>query len=640
MKQRALVAVALAGLLVLASCGPDEPAPPASPAPARSAAPGDDAPPATAPSATLTLTVRVMTREADAPVAGAQVTVATGGCEEPGPSASADTDAEGRARVVLPADVTGPFDVTVRAAGRTRDHQMLDEAPNDEIVARLDPAGRVRGVVRGADGKPVAGAVVHVDFDEHDDDLDDAKTDATGGYEVDGVALHATFELVAHGDSDQGDARMALRRGLTVDSAERPLVADLTLALPAHLTVCVQWSDGLPVEGALVSRDPGDPSEWRTDQGGAVVYPPLLAGHERITVRCWGFEDARNELDLKAGESRILIVRPPAGPAIEGTVVDDAGRWVADATVSVKDTDAPTVTVRGGGKFRIACPDESPRTITVTAPRCVAAEVADVTPPESDLRVVLQRLPWVRCRLLLPDGVSAVKRVTAWADGRIAGSNFDGEVLRIDVPQGTGDVAFRVTGCATVERKIDPAAGPLHDLGDVQLVAAPPLTGRLVDADGRPVHGFIYPKVGDVTVPLSSTGDDGGFSIDGLPAGDAEVRVEADGFVNRTVHHQLAAGGPPLTITLARGGGVRGLVLGADGKPAPGAVYVSFVDVKDPQNRERMATPSIEDDGRFEVHLAPGRYRAQTTLDDAEATAEVEVADGKTIEITLKLVTR
>ena len=646
MNQRAFAAAVLVATLATAllapSCCPTSLAP--APAP-RASAPADPGAPAVAPgpaaapapSATKTLTVRVVAQHGDAPIAKAKVTVATGGDEAPGPSASAETDAEGRARIALPADAGGPFDVTVLAAGWMRFRTSLEESElPPEIVARLGPAGCVRGVVRGADGKPVEGADVFVEFDEDQADVDEATSAADGAFALDGVPLGKKFDLVALGNSDQGDRRMARRKGLSIESADRPVAADLTLAEPAEVSVRVLWADGLPIAGASVVLDPG-PADASSGEDGTASPAPVPAQHQTITVRCWGFSDARAELDLSPGEKKTITLHPAPGPTISGVVVDEKERPVADVLVRPFADGAPGVRTRADGVFRIACPDESPVALKLDAPGCEKTELVVVDPPAHDLRIVVHPVRKVRCRLVWPPGAARTTHVVAWIEGKRLEATIDGDVLRIDLPPATKRVLVSVKGFAMIERDLDADAGAVHDWGDVVLVPAPRLEGRVVDAGGKPVHAFVHAKVGDATVPLTSTGDDGTFSVDGLPAGDAEVRVEAEGFVNRTVHHTLAAGGPPLTVALARGGGVRGIVVDADGTPAPKVVYVSFVDLSAPQDRDRMASPSVGDDGRFEVRLAPGRYRASTTLDAAEATAEVDVADGKTVEITLKL---
>lgn len=580
------------------------------------------------------VTVRVLARADNAPIAGAHVTVRTGGDEAPGPSASGDTGADGRVRLSFK-DATGPFDVTVRAASHMGDTQSLDEKQvSAEIVSCLDPAGRVRGVVRDTDGKPVAGVKVFLERDEDDGRTpDEVVTAASGSFDIDGVPLGETFGVVALGSGD--DDRIAVRRGLSIGAAGQSIDVDLTLAEPARLSVSVVWPDGLPIAGAAVglASDPG--VDQRTGPAGTAVFGPQPPHHTQVTARCWGFADATAEIELRPGAKERMVLRPKPGPVIAGVVVDEDGIPIAGAHLELDYPAAPTFASDVDGTFRIACPDADTRTLDVSAAGFASEQVADVVPPSEGLRVVLRNCR-VRFRLVWPAGAPHTGRVHAWTDGSVAEATLDGDVVRITVPPGTTQVKLAVEGCVSAEIDVPDNADESKDWGDVVLERAARLEGRVVDEQGKPVDAFVYAKVGDTTVPLESTGEDGSFSIDNLPEGDAEVRVEAKGFVTRTTRHALAAGGPQLVVALARGGGVNGVVLGADGKPAQGVVYVVFTDVNDPENRERMAWPSVEEDGRFEVHLAPGRYRAQTSLDDREVSAEVDVADGETLELTLK----
>ncbi len=243
----------------------------------------------------------------------------------------------------------------------------------------------------------------------------------------------------------------------------------------------------------------------------------------------------------------------------------------------------------------------------------------------------------IRVRLVLPPGGPERPSVAAWWNGRRVDATLAGEVLTIRVPALAGRAAFHVAGFVVEEREVSAAPGAVVDWGPLTLVAAARLLGTVSDDAGRPVAACVYPKVGGVSVPVACTDTVGAFAFDGLPYGDAELRVEGKGFVTSTAHHRFVAGAGPAVIVVERGGGVRGVVLDAAGRPAPKATYVAFVGQGAPSPSDRTGFANLDDEGRFEVRLLPGRYRARTALDSYEATADVEVVNAETRELTLRL---
>jgi hypothetical protein len=287
----------------------------------------------------------------------------------------------------------------------------------------------------------------------------------------------------------------------------------------------------------------------------------------------------------------------------------------------------------------VAVPATAP---AVAAPSSPAAPrpkstVAGTPEPRDGVEIVPQGEAMIRCRLVMPAGVPASSHVVAWWNGTHADSEFAGGVLTIHVTPGAGHASFQVTGCVVVKRSATAVAGGVVDWGEMTLTAAATLVGRVADPEGNAVAAFVYPRAGAASMPLAGTDEAGGFSFDGLPYGDVELRVEGKGFVARKVVYPFSAAAKPAFITVVRGGGVRGMVLDADGLPAPKVIYVEFVDRDDPKNRDRMGFPNVDEDGGFEVHLLPGHYRAITTLGDRRASADIDVAEGETSELTLRL---
>ena len=204
----------------------------------------------------------------------------------------------------------------------------------------------------------------------------------------------------------------------------------------------------------------------------------------------------------------------------------------------------------------------------------------------------------------------------------------------------TANREWQSLGEMPTSEAIGPTLGTTADLRPFVLRWAPTLRGRVVDEAGAPVtDAFVYPKVGDSSVPLQGTSDSGWFSFDGLPEGLATLRVESESMVERTVTYDHRADAEPIEIVLQRGVRLEGRVLDSAGRPYD-STYVSVVDLAAPTDRGRMAWPSVEDDGTFAVQLLPGHYRLQANGERAAAIEDVEVRDPGPTRVTLRLPAR
>ncbi len=247
----------------------------------------------------------------------------------------------------------------------------------------------------------------------------------------------------------------------------------------------------------------------------------------------------------------------------------------------------------------------------------------------------------VRVRVVLPDGPRPASAY-AWFRVRPGDTNYnyparlEADTVVVEIPSGKGELSLQVGGCVVEGWMVDVPQGQTSEIGPYTLRRAPTLRGRVVDEDGKPVtNAFVFPKVGDASVPLTGTHDDGRFSFDGLPEGEAVLRVKCDTMVDSIVEYDHHADADPVEIVLERGMKLSGRVLDAEGKPVD-SVYASVVDMTAPKDRARMSFPSVEDDGCFEVRLVPGRYRVQTNHEGRAAIELVEIVEGKDAEITLQ----
>jgi len=279
-------------------------------------------------------------------------------------------------------------------------------------------------------------------------------------------------------------------------------------------------------------------------------------------------------------------------------------------------------------------PDHEP--VAKTSPVLPDAPQTTVPPADKGDRQTI-----LRARCVLPDGVHA-KEVSAWfrASPDDLKLNYpatiEGDIVTVHAPFGRGQLSIHVEGCVVQTHEVDAPNGRTSDIDPFELQRAYPLRGRVVDERGAPVtNAFIYPNVGDLSVPLTSTDDDGRFEFDGLPAGKAILRVECETMVRRIVKYAHAADAEPIEIVLLDGVRLLGQVFDAQGEPID-AVYASVVDTAAPDNRARMAFPSIADNGTFHVRLAPGRYRVRANHDGRAAIETVDIIEGQDAFVTLR----
>ncbi len=267
-----------------------------------------------------------------------------------------------------------------------------------------------------------------------------------------------------------------------------------------------------------------------TDRAGGFVLQATLGNTGRVVADATGYLQSGDTRFRFAGDGRpgpIIALVPAA--AIEGTVVGPDGRNVAEASVGTR------VRRNHPGMMRIEI-GGSP------APKALTDEHG-------------------RYRISKVD-TSNNYDVTASAEGFIKG-----KTAVIDLTPGRTRTDVRIDldrGVLVAGAVQDEAGSPVADA----LVSLTPAAGR------RTGGMMIIDGDGPATVE-GTTGEDGRFTLTGLPAGSVEIRISRKGFAGlRKDGIDLAAGpdGSDLGLfTLSPGGTVQGLVLDPGGMPVGGA---------------------------------------------------------------------
>jgi protocatechuate 3,4-dioxygenase beta subunit len=218
---------------------------------------------------------------------------------------------------------------------------------------------------------------------------------------------------------------------------------------------------------------------------------------------------------------------------------------------------------------------------------------------------------------------AAVAAVVVYLLIALAGGGDDGAPAPRDA---AGRAATRAGGGSRPDDPARPALEPRKGSG------AASITGSVTDAGGQPVTGVwvtaeLEEPVGGAAAPpdggldldavvVAETGAEGAFALEGAFPGRHRLRVEGPGILTAEVRF-VDAPGEAVRILVSREVQVKGVVIDADGAPAPG-VTVRLV------GRAGGAAVDVTTvaDGAFAItSLAEGSYRAYAFREDRASPA-------------------
>ena len=566
----------------------------------------------------------------------------------------------------------------------------------DEYEFRLPKGERLSGRVVDGAGAPIANAKVQVlvDVDEPAWGVnpeaiistwlanggDAAVTDAEGRWSINNAPAapeenESDFEFrlqVTHpefaGDTRWGELQQ--QQGITTKdlrAGDAELTLDPGVAVSGHVTD----PKGDPVRKGLVIWS--DHPYWATgvnetqiDKTGHFTTKRLAPGKYPITVLAPGFAPWQNTIDVYREIGDVNVQLEP-GHSVRIQFVNQAGTPIPDVSVSIGEwrgtealynykhpnvpdsgiprradadgvyewTWAPddAVTYRVGatgfaGQEVALVAKPSPHTIELAARRTVTGFVTDASTGEPIKS--FRAMPVIVFR---PDFYH-----TRRTDAKV------GRDGRYEVPlTGSGDandryrVRFEAEGYASAVS--DESFGPLDGRAtlDFTLQPASPRSGRIVDADGRPVENAAVLQASPTEVPRTSNGrpetyDSHPFPTDAqgrfrLPATTEPVRVRAYhdfGFAERTVEADQESVG---LMKLQPWASVSGRLVQA-GRPVAGQSVMfhplirqgltearfqdSYYDTTDADGRFRLdRIPPLS--GTLKAHLGPWRESPLTS---------------------------
>jgi protocatechuate 3,4-dioxygenase beta subunit len=409
-------------------------------------------------------------------------------------------------------------------------------------------------------------------------------------------------------------------------------------APPPALTGTVRGPEGKPIEGAVVLYRPlaASPREFaastRTDAEGRFRAELKAAGPVYVRVTAKGLAGRSFEKVQPASPLTVVLDR---GQAIEGNVRDGAGQPLADALVTASpasvalvsgwDTGTQSIETKtdAKGHFRLGGIGPDLYTVSANARGFGSARKSNVR-PGGTVNLVARPGGWLAGRVSDPKGrplpgalVRAELEPQFWASSAVVATDAEG---RFEVPS-LDPGAYTV-----VARHADFAPGVVGGVAvdvegrDEVAISLPPgaaVSGRVVDAEGRPLEGRVAgQELAGQTMPRSLTellradaGADGRFRIERVPPGSYALGVVANRYSGRRIETDVAAADVDLgDIALEEGLTVRGRVRTAAGAPIPDAeITTGGFDILKPS--AYVQTRSEADGSYALAGLVPGPMR-------------------------------
>jgi hypothetical protein len=476
-----------------------------------------------------------------------------------------------------------------------------------------------------------------------------------GRFTVENLARGTAFVALAEAP---GFARSAESAVFTLDAAHGEVEVALGLRRSGTLVVRLADPSGAPVSEARVRI--GDPMSGldreEADEPGLFRFTDLSPGDHELHVTARGFVARDETVALREGETKEVRFDLSAGESIEGVLVDGEGVPVPGVTIraerTVTTSEGWTSTSEVGraetdeaGRFVVRGLVPGPHALDLFAQGFIlpGGEVK-VDAPKRDLKLVGAWLGTMTIRLKAPEGAGLPEQVFVWdetPDGSSSGSGRDleGDLLRLPLHPGHHRIRVLVDGFLPVVREVEAALGEDLDLGEALLDRGLSLSGRVVDLSGKPVAGALISH-SDHTEATADA--DGRFTLDLVPPGAARIDVAAEGFLDLSEEVAVAADASPVTLTLRRGGLLRGVLSDEAGHPlADHWLQVRKPAAEPGEKGEHVDEFDTDDDGRYEVRLPAGSYRVLFVEKDRfTVLAEVTLAEGDSKDLPLVLADR
>jgi len=523
-----------------------------------------------------------------------------------------------------------PADSTVSTAAQRPAASHPTSAGEPAAVVEIDDAPLaddatfvVRGAVVDATGAPIEGA--HVDFvaqprGPNDDggESHEAKTGADGSYVASGLDARAVWSV---GASAVGFAPSPWASAVLATSKRREIRRDFVLARFGELDVVVLDESGAPIaHRTWIRSTAADRREFDVSPHG------IDPGRYRVFVSASDRAAETRDVDVADGATTRVEFRLGAAVEIAGMLVDSDGQAMegydvvaaaADETPPYSDHRAKT---GGDGSFTLR---GLRRARYEVRPDAVGAELLEFTAdggervdaPADAVRLTARATATVRFHLVYPSGFTAAQKAAdvdvieiIRSRNRRVAAHWDYDRGAVKVPGGEDvEIVIDAPDCLPFRRRVSVRPGDELDVGDVALVPASEISGRVVDADGRGVRGANVVGRFDGDASAGGCDFDGWFRIARLPPGEIVVVASCAGFADsagRCTSGQTAS----VVVTLRQGGRLLVCATRADGSPLAGAeLHLTAAAGDGPAAAPDAST--LDAFGESATRVAAGRWR-------------------------------
>jgi protocatechuate 3,4-dioxygenase beta subunit len=554
----------------------------------------------------------------------------------------------------------------------------------------------LRGTVVDAQGAPVAGAHVSASWPEPGQTLselpcpegalepyEDPRDPSTRGRTLPQCMSHVTALVMELVGAREGEAPVYAEATTGADGTfllealpEGPLAlwalgehgAVMRAGIPAGaedvklvlgeglLTQGLVVGDGAPLAGATVTVLNALHTRYfdaTTGADGRFRVGPLPMGMYFVFVAKDGWfpelvlRNGEPEQEVTLHRSRRLSGRVRSGgapvPGLEVRVASGA---------DIPDDTARSITTDADGRFSLMLP-EGPHTLSASREGRYA--LAHATAGAATPEVVLELGSALHVEGTVSDDagrpVAGARVEASWLGESNANlhavTGADGHYHLGPVEPGEWSFTVKASGYVdpdeSEERMLDAATGPV----DFRLPRAAIVTGRVTDAEGRPLPDLAIalvrptPPESPWDEPQEDTWTDaeGRFVLDAKAPGDYRIDVSAESFIEESF--PVRAPSTDVHLTLRTGASLEGTVVDAQGLP----LEDFLVELQDPEGREELSLRTAgytDKKGRFLLRgVEPGRYlllasRATKAL-TRRAWGVVELRDGTRTRVVLRM---
>lgn len=547
-----------------------------------------------------------------------------------------------------------PVSISVKKEGYGTYGLNLIRPPLEEPLAiELLRSVRFTGRVVNEEGLAVEGARVMVGPDYRQGRSvasfrrGSARTEQDGRFAIEGVSPGIVQVIVA----GEGYQRLE-QNGIEVDANTN---MDLVLKRGALVEGTVTYADGEPVGGANVSINQDTSSVWagsQTDFEGRYRVEGAPLGLVSIHVHHGNGELLSEKAEIKAG-ANLIDLKAERGFKISGQVMTEDGTPVRGATLSLQHNEEGHSSstswqeaTDGNGSFSLG--PVKPGTYQVTASVDGFADASsDNFEVNGDVEgIFLEVRPGAvlkgRILGLELDDLSGMMLIASGGrgHGRRGQVNFAGEYVIRDLAPGAWYISARTSANRNATASVEIPEGVTEVTKDIEFIEGLTLRGLVMDGD-EPIAGAMLNIIGKETNGHGTSGHDGRFMIEGLPAGSYHLMVMTDGRMQHTEPLELV-NDQEVRIEIATGS-ILAYVRDGQGEPVSGATVGLTQMSMDAASvfQGNFTSQSMTDaNGVARMpRVQRGTWRLVASQTDyAPSEATVEVIPGVESEVELQLV--